>query len=133
MPPLPLDVWIWEQARDLLAQTARIQERFLETALAAEPTSPLWPPVNVFECPEALLVIAALPGAQPSQVEVRVDGAELVIAGAVRIPGLPEERTMRVLEIPCRFERRLRLPRGAALVDARLEGGFLRIVLEKTT
>ena len=43
-------------------------------------------PVNVYEAGEALVVVAPLPGVQPEDVDVSVEGARLRIAAAMRSP-----------------------------------------------
>jgi HSP20 family molecular chaperone IbpA len=43
-------------------------------------------PVNVYEADGAVVIVAPLPGVMPGDVEVVVDGAEVVIRAAMRSP-----------------------------------------------
>jgi HSP20 family molecular chaperone IbpA len=96
--------------------------------------APSWePPVDVIETARAVLVLVALPGVDPEQVEAVIDGGDLVVAGIRVLP--PELRTAIIhrLELPQgRFERRLRLPAGrySGVHRATLNGCIL-ITLEK--
>ncbi len=50
-------------------------------AAGAQPQSV---PVNVYEAEEAVVVVAPLPGVMPDDVEVRVEGNELLIRASMR-------------------------------------------------
>ncbi|HZB98216.1 MAG TPA: Hsp20/alpha crystallin family protein [Candidatus Sulfotelmatobacter sp.] len=69
-----------------------------------------WPPLDIFECPEDFLLVLALPGVGPDDVEVVQTGRILSIEGIRRVE-LPEGASAHLLESPRgRFQRRLRLP-----------------------
>lgn len=54
-----------------------------------EPTG--WSPlVDVYETPEATLVVAEIPGVDPAQVELSITGNLLVLRGVKETGGLPE-------------------------------------------
>jgi HSP20 family molecular chaperone IbpA len=108
----------WQQASELLEQADRIQRNFSQIAashyLALEsPTGDWAPPVNVVETDRACWVITALPGADPDQVNISLQGNELIIAGTRTLPACCSEGELKIWEIPLgRFERRLRLTPG---------------------
>jgi HSP20 family protein len=92
------------------------------------------PPVNVVETQETWWVISALPGADPRQIDVRVDGDELIIAGT-RPPPCDCQGELKIWEIPVgRFERRLNLPPGSqfTIAETRFQDGLLIARLRKS-
>src|SRR5262249_39160528 len=95
---------------------------------------PVWePPVDVLETEREVLVLVALPGVDPDQVEAAIDGGDLILAGIRVLP--PQLRTAIIhrLELPQgRFARRLRLPAGR-YSDVRRAAvhGCLLITLQK--
>jgi HSP20 family molecular chaperone IbpA len=135
-----LDILLWQQARELMEQAERIQSNLLQVVVGAHyQGSPgrlgTWvPPVNVVETEQAWWVISALPGVEPNQLEVRLEGDELVIAGTRPSPKCCSEGELRIWEIPLgRCERRLSLTPGVrfAIGDIRWEGGLLIMELKK--
>lgn len=134
------DLLVWEQARDLIEHAERIQRNLLQVVVGAHyhgPPSRLgtWvPPVNVVETERSWWVISALPGVQADQIEVRLEGNELIIAGSRPSPECCYEGKLQVWEIPLgRFERRLNLTPGVrfAVGDMRFEAGLLIMELRK--
>ena len=69
-------------------------------------------PVNVYEAGEALVVVAPLPGVQPEDVDVSVDGTELRIAAAMRSPAAKDYLVHEWHYGP--YERVVELPEGFA-------------------
>ena len=135
------DVLIWQRASDLLQQAERIHRNFLQIAVGAHyrsshGRSPCWePPVNVVETDESLWIISALPGVAADQVEVRLEGRELVISGERPLPGCCNDGELKIWEIPLgRFERRLTLIEGTnplSLGEISFQDGLLIIELRK--
>jgi len=108
------DIVMWQRASDLFQQVERIHRNFLQVAAGVQyrslyGRSPAWePPVNVVETDESLWVIAALPGVAADQVNVRLEGRELVIAGERPLPKCCHDGELQMWEIPLgHFERRL--------------------------
>jgi HSP20 family molecular chaperone IbpA len=118
------DVFAWQQASDLMEPADRIQRNFLQIAashhLALNSPAGAWAPsVNVVETDQACWVITALPGAEANQINIRLEGNELIIAGTRRLPICCSEGELKVWEIPLRrFERRLSLIPGVRLTMA---------------
>lgn len=89
-------------------------------------------PVNVVECTDAVWIISALSGVEVHEIEVRLEGNELIISGHRPVPDCCSEGELRVWEIPFgHFERRLRffdeIPLSVG--ETRLERGLLFIQL----
>lgn len=110
MPSRQFEQMMWAQACEMLDRAERLQRGFFRP----EARSPQWePPVDVYDTGEGVLLVVALPGAQPSTIEVTRNGGELVIRAERALPVSASGSAVRRLEIPHgRFERRLRLAPG---------------------
>jgi HSP20 family protein len=137
------DIIVWQRANDLLQQAERIHRNFLQVAVGARyrssaGTTPSWePPVNVVETDTSVWVIAALPGVAREQMEVSLEGRELVITGSRPLPTCCKDGEMKIWEMPLgRFQRRLRLvsnDRTVTVGEVSLHDGLLIIELRKTS
>jgi HSP20 family molecular chaperone IbpA len=115
----------------MLARAERLHREMFRPGRVGLPS---WePPADVIETEHAVLVLVALPGVDPENVEAVIDGNDLLIAGHRVLP--PELRTAIIhrLELPQgRFERRIRLPAGRyAAVRRATSNGCILITLEK--
>lgn len=125
--------WMWARAQELLEEATRLQRRVL---VRVEPERvPSWaPPVDLFETPSELWVVAALPGVESERAEVVIDeSGALVIRARRELPAsLAAARLLR-LEIPFGyFERRVTLPPGHyRVLESVLADGLLRLRLSK--
>jgi HSP20 family protein len=135
------DIIVWRRANDLLQQAERIHRNFLQVAAGAryrlpQSRTPSWePPLNVVETDESLWVISALPGVAAEQMDVRLEGQELVITGNRPLPECCKDGELKIWEIPLgRFERRLRIGGGEKQISVgktSLHDGLLIIELRK--
>lgn len=126
--------WMWSEACDVLARFDRLHRQLFQP-VRSQGRFPAWePPVDVLETERELLIFVALPGVDPDSVEVIIQGADLVVAGARLLP--PQLRTAVIhrLELPQgRFERRIPLPAGRyEKVSRASAAGCLVITLPKT-
>lgn len=127
--------WMWAEALEMLDEADRLQRRFFEVAVRPA-EAPRWePPVDVFESADELWLFYALPGVAAEQVEVALDGAELVVRGDRHLPPVARTTTIRRLELPHgRFERRVGLPAGRYdLITEQFDHGCLVIGLRRVT
>jgi HSP20 family molecular chaperone IbpA len=87
----------------------------------------------MIETERAVLVLVALPGVDPDQVEAAIDGGDLVVAGIRVLPAELRTAVIHRLELPQgRFERRVRLPAGRYSAVSRATAcGCIVITLEK--
>jgi len=95
---------------------------------------PAWePPVDVLETEREVLIIVALPGVDPVEVDASIEQDTLVLAGQRILP--PELHTAIIhrLELPQgRFERRVILPPGRySAIRRRTANGCLVFILPK--
>ena len=131
-PPVRADD-MWADACALLERAERLQRTFFVPARAGA-APPAWePPVDVYESARAVHVIVALPGVARDQVEVRLEGDTLVVAGVRSLPAGLRRAAVHRMELPHgRFERRIVLAtRSLALGEAHLADGCLELTLEK--
>lgn len=126
--------WMWSEACEMLARAERLhRELFRPAGLAAR--MPRWePPVDILETEHEVIVLVALPGVNPDQVEAAVDGDMLIVVGARELPAELGTAVIHRLELPQgRFERRVRIPAGRyADVRRSAANGCLVITLKKT-
>ena len=125
--------WMWSEACEMLSRAERMNREFFRPARSRS-RLPAWePPVDVLETGTAVLVLVALPGVDPEQVEAAIDGSDLLVAGVRVLPKELRTADIHRLELPQgRFERRVRLPAGRyAGVGRAMVNGCLVITLEK--
>jgi HSP20 family protein len=127
-----LEAWMWAEACEALARAERLRRQFFR--LGEAETRPVWePPVDIFETPSELSIVAALPGVAAARLEVGVKEGVLIIAGDRPAPALQREAAIHRLEIPQgRFERQIALPAGHfELARRELADGCLTLLLRK--
>lgn len=98
------------------------------------PTRATFPPVNVWQGPEAVAITAELPGIEPDDIEIAVKDNVLTLSGERRAPDVPDgARWHRRERGYGRFSRAIRLPFAASddKVEARMTNGVLRIVVAR--
>ncbi len=91
------------------------------------------PPIDVLETEHELLILVALPGVNPDNVETVIHDGVLVISGQRTLP--PELRNARIhrLELPQgRFERRIALPVGRYAISRFVMDGCVALRLAKS-
>lgn len=134
------EILSWQQASDVMEQAERIHRNFLQVVAGShysnsQGRASAWAPlVNVIETGQIAWVITALPGVDSSQIEIRLEGNELMIAGERPVPTCCTEGELKVWEIPLgRFERRLNLSPEIqfTIAETRFEDGLLIIKLTK--
>lgn len=126
--------WMLSEAIEALARAERLHRQMFQPPTATR--RPAWgPPVDVLETEQEVLILIALPGVAPDQVETVIDDGTLVVAGRRVLP--PQLRTAVIhrLELPQgEFERRIPLPAGRYdAVRSAAGDGCLVISLRKAT
>jgi HSP20 family protein len=124
--------WMWSEACEMLARAERLHRELFRPAGTRIPT---WePPVDVLETEREVLVLVALPGVEPDEVETVIEGAQLVVTGHRVLPAELATAVIHRLELPQgRFERRIRLPGGRyGAVRRSSVHGCVLITLQKT-
>lgn len=127
----------WDPLKELTAVQKRMNKLF-ESALGMadfdtqeEPDS--WSPVcDVYETQRALVVSLELPGLEQNDIDVRVDGDDLVVSGEREIEReQPGEQFHRVERPYGKFLRRFHLPStvNREAIEASFRDGLLSITL----
>ncbi|WP_262032337.1 Hsp20/alpha crystallin family protein [Microvirga sp. Mcv34] len=105
--------WMLSEAIDTLARAERMHRQLFQLQ-RSHSRAPAWePPLDMIETDHEVLILIALPGVEPDQVEAIVRDGTLMVAGRRVLP--PELRTARIhrLELPQgQFERHVPLPPG---------------------
>jgi HSP20 family protein len=102
---------------------------------AVETTRPLGqyvtPPVDIYETPESLVVLADLPGIDPEHLEVRVENNILTMRGQAPqlVPGDPRYREYTLISFFRQFELGERIVQEG--IHADLKHGVLTLTLPK--
>jgi HSP20 family protein len=104
--------WMLSEAIDSLARAQRLRQQFFSLQSTVGAAS--WePPIDVLETDREILILVALPGVDPDQVEAVIDNGTLVVSGRRVLPAELRHARIHRLELPQgRFERRIVLPAG---------------------
>ena len=105
--------WMWSEALQMLAQAERLQREVFKPMASRHGAS--WePPVDMLETKDAVLILAALPGVDPDQVQAVIEDGTLIISGERILPDELRTAVIHRLELPQgRFARRIEFRRGA--------------------
>ncbi len=125
--------WMWSEACEMLMRAERLHRQLFQPEGGAR-QAPAWePPADVFETSSHVVIYVALPGVDPDHVELAINGGELVISGARRIPAELRDAAIHRLELPQgRFRRHIPLPTGAYdQIAKKAADGCLLILLRK--
>jgi HSP20 family protein len=129
----------WDPLKELVGVHKRLNDLF-ESALARtdfdapEGVGSWLPAADVHETDSSLNVVLELPGLSQDQIQINVDGDELVVEGERRMKrGDASETFHRVERNYGSFSRRFRLPSTVdrERIEARFRHGVLEIVLAK--
>jgi HSP20 family protein len=125
--------WMWSEAVSMLSRAERMHREFFQPRRMARQAA--WePPVDVLELDREVLILVALPGVDPEQVETVIEDGALVVSGRRVLPSELSAAVIHRLELPHgRFERRVPLPPGRYTTARRTSvHGCLVISLRKT-
>jgi HSP20 family molecular chaperone IbpA len=130
-----------DRATNLLRRAERIQANFLQIAVGTQyrilPSGSWAPPVNVIETEASLWVLCALSGVTVKDVELLLEGRDLIIRGQRPMPSCCQDGELKLWEIPLgRFERRITLAdarNSLAIGKVTLQDGLLIIELKKNS
>ena len=106
--------WMWSEALQMLARAERLHREVFTPPGPSRTAAVAWePPADVLETEDAVLVLVALPGVDPKQVELAIHNGVLLIAGERVLPRELATAIIHRIELPQgRFERQVRLPAG---------------------
>jgi HSP20 family molecular chaperone IbpA len=135
MPPRDPINWMLSDAIETLARAERLHQRFLNLQPLAGRREPCWePPIDVLETEDEILILVALPGVDPNDVEATLDGGALVVSGRRVWPAELRDAHILRLELPQgRFERRIPLPAGRYTITRFATHGCIGLRLGKSS
>ncbi len=125
--------WMLAEAVDSLARAERLHQQFFSLQPSAGARETSWePPIDVLETDHEILILVALPGVDPDQVEAVIDSGTLIISGRRVLPVELRNARIHRLELPQgRFERRIVLPTGRYAVSRFAVNGCVALRLSK--
>ncbi len=125
--------WMFSEAIETLARAERMHRHFFHLQRSPSSREPAWePPVDVLETDREVLILVALPGVDPDQVEAVVEDGSLVVSGRRLLPAELRCAVIHRLELPQgRFERRVPLPPGRYSIRRFAANGCLVFSLAK--
>jgi HSP20 family molecular chaperone IbpA len=120
--------WMLSEAIGSLARAERLRQQFFTLQSA------FWePPIDVWETDEELMILVALPGLDPEQVEAVIENGVLVISGSRTLPAELRNARIHRLELPQgRFQRRIALPAGRYAISHLAANGCIVFRLAKS-
>jgi len=126
--------WMWSEALEVLNRVERMHSQLFQPIQPAGRAVAWEPPVDLLETEEEVLILAALPGVNPDEVEAVIHDGHLSISGQRILPAELRRAAIHRLELPQgRFERHVALPAGRYDAVRRTSvNGCLVISLRKT-
>jgi HSP20 family protein len=126
--------WMLSEAIDSLARAERLRQQFFSLRSPEGARESCWePPIDVLETEREFLILVALPGVDPDQVEAVIDNGTLIISGHRVLPAELRNARIHRLELPQgRFERRIALPAGRYAVSRFAVHGCVGLRLSKS-
>jgi HSP20 family protein len=121
--------WMWLQAVELADEAERLQRRFLRYLGPGVDAVNWEPPVDIHETDDGLVLLFALPGVAPEDIEVRLERTALTVSAVRRLPA-PRDALLRRLEIPHgRFVRQVALNGELRVAQSHYVNGCLEVRL----
>jgi HSP20 family molecular chaperone IbpA len=108
---------MWLRALELADEAERLHRHFLRYIGPGTDAVRWEPPVDIHETEDGLILLFALPGVAPEDIEVRLERAALIVSALRRVK-LPEAGSI---------IRRLEIPHGRFVREIALSGPALRI------
>ncbi|MGE0576157.1 MAG: Hsp20/alpha crystallin family protein [Reyranella sp.] len=105
--------WMWADALQMLARAERLHRTVFNAPQASQRGIGWEPPADVLETDSMVLILVALPGVDPNQIRLGLQGGVLTISGERVLPQELRTATIHRMELPQgRFERRVPIPPG---------------------
>jgi HSP20 family molecular chaperone IbpA len=126
--------WMLSEAIESLARAERLRQQFFNLQTTVDSRESCWePPIDVLETDSEVLILVALPGVDPDEVEAVIENGTLVISGRRTLPKELRNARIHRLELPQgRFERRIALPAGRYAVSRFAVNGCIVLRLAKS-
>lgn len=104
---------MWADALQMLARAERLHRNVFNAPQVSQRGIGWEPPADVLETDSMVLILVALPGVDPNQIRLGLQGGVLTISGERVLPQELRTATIHRMELPQgRFERRVPIPPG---------------------
>ena len=125
--------WVWSQAFELMERADRLQRQFLRYMGPGVDAAVWEPPVDIQETEDSWVLVLALPGVAPEDIELRLEPSGLTVKAVRPVRLSSHDAVIRRLEIPHgTFVRQIAIPAtGLALGESRYLNGCLEVRLLK--
>lgn len=121
---------MWLRALEAAEEAERLQRRFARYLGPGEHAVGWEPPLDIYECDAGVVLLVALPGVAPEDIEIRLEEAALTVSATRLVSCPPDGSLIRRLEIPHgRFVRRITLAGPTRIAESRYRNGCLEIRL----
>ena len=122
---------MWLRALELADEAERLHRRFLRYIGPGTDAVRWEPPVDIHETADGLILLFALPGVAPEDIEVRLEPSALTVSALRRVRLAERGALIRRLEIPHgRFVREIALPGpGLRIAESVYVNGCLEVRL----
>ncbi len=123
--------WMWLRALELADEAERLHRRFLSYIGPGADAVHWEPPVDIQETEDGLVVLFALPGVAPEDIDIRLERTALIVSALRRVKVAGRGALIRRLEIPHgRFVREIPLSGPAlSIADSHYANGCLEVHL----
>ena len=126
--------WMWLQALELTDEAERLKRRFLRYVGPGAEAVTWEPPVDIHETLDGFLLVFAMPGVAPEDIEIHLERTALTVSARRPPRATHRDASIRRLEIPYgRFVRQITLSGSALRIeDTRYLNGCLEVRLART-
>jgi len=123
---------MWAEACSVVQRADGIRNEFFRP-IGSDGGQPQWePPIDIVMNEDTFSVVVALPGVDPDEIEINIEGETLRVSGVRPIFPATRSGSIRRLEIPYgQFERRIQFSvRRLKVVQRQFENGCLMLDLK---
>jgi HSP20 family protein len=126
--------WMLSAALGTLTRAERTHQHFLKLLPREGLREPCWePPVDVLKSETEILILVALPGVAPDDVEAVIEGDTFVVRGRHVLPAELRDARIHRLQLPRgRFGRHVVLPPGRYEITRFSSHGCIGLRLNKS-
>lgn len=95
--------------------------------------SSFWPPVDVYETTQEVIIEMELPGLSAEEIKLNASPGQLLVSGFKRDPECGNKNYVLLERCFGRFRRLIRLPEGleCETAQAEMKNGLLRVIFQK--
>lgn len=127
-------LWNWNTTFEEMEALRREMNRVFERTQRYTGSASSFPPVNLYNHEQEVLVVAELPGLKKEELDITYLEGVLTLKGERQVPEMQEQRVQLRAERPLgQFEKTVRIPIDIDVdkITARLEDGILTLTLPK--